>query len=800
MMPQAAGSQLVTEARVCRRLALILSGIGSFCLLALLFVVVIWASTIQQGATAALSTSGRWVNYTNVDYIRAIAVESVGNELYAWVATDGGVACWNLMSGRCISYTTASGLRSSDVLCVAVDGKGREWFGTAVGVSVLDDGDTPLDLSDDRWQHYGSGDGLIGERVQAIGITCSPEAIEYKWLGTSRGVAVLDDLDPSALRVRSYTAADGMTSSNVTSIAVRETREVWCGTHSGITVFSNGNQWLTHTLTTYTISNTRQLLSNRIRQIACEGREVWVATEGGLSKCAANNSWRSFPPNQENGLPCAEVVAVDLDGQGNVWLGLGNGQVTVVRYGGRWPLFSTVDGLPPGGAVAVAYDGLQRMLFGTRGGGIGALDARGTPYDKTDDVWQTYVSGEGPASNEVTSLAFDAWGTLLCGAWSSGASVWNGRRWAHYTHNDGLGSNYVSAVAIDVNGRKWFGTQPSTLEGMPGGLSVLDDTSVTPTWATYTRTLPSPYVFSVVPAGANLVWVGTDRGATVIDHGGTPFNPSDDVMATFTVSDGLGSNMVRAIAVTQGGNSIWFGTTGGLSLLDNRGTPFEKADDHWVTHTVSDGLASNNVYDIALDERGYTGVATDRGLSMLDDGGTPFGKTDDRWQTYDDRDGMAGVWVRGLAHDRDGCWWLATWNGVNRFCDGGTPLDKDDDVWETFTTMHGLASDDTWAAEMYPAMMDSTTEHVWFATNHGLSEFVFTLPMSTPTSTPTATDTPTVTETPTTTSTAEVSATATSTAIISPGPTVTPTLVATPSATASVTPARCMAYLPILLK
>jgi len=634
-----------------------------------------------------------------------------------------------------------------------------------------------LDLSDDVWQHYSLVDGLIGERVQAIGITRGSGGVEFKWFGTNRGVTVLDD--SGTPRMRSYTAADGMTANYVTTIAVSNTREVWCGTRSGITVFSDADQWITSTLTTYTTANV--LVSNRIRHVVCKKGEVWVATEGGLNVRTVDYHWRSYRPG--SGLPYPEVLAVDVDEQDNAWLVLGDGQVTVVLDEGRWPVFSTADGLPPGGATTVAYDGLRHMLFGTRGGGIGALDAGGTPDDKTDDLWRTYASGEGPVSNKVTSLAFDAAGTLLCGTWNSGASLWNGTGWTHYTHNDGLGSNYVSAVAFDVNGCKWFGTQPSTLESMPGGLSVLDNTSVTPTWATYVDNLPSPYVSSLVPEGTRLVWVGTGQGVVVIDHYGTPFDPSDDIQATFTVSDGLGSNMVRTIALAQHGNAVWFGTTGGLSLLGDGGTLFEKADDRWVTHVVSDGLASNNVYDIALDERGYIWAATDRGLSVLDDSGTPFDKIDDRWQTYDDRDGMAGVWVRGLARDWEGLWWLATWDGVNRFSDGGTPLQQNDDIWETFTTTRGLAATDTYAVEVDPV------GHLWFATNHGLSEFVFTLPTPTPTATPTETSTPPVTETPTTTPTAEASATATGTP---------PT--ATPSATASATPANYVLYLPIMFK
>ncbi len=746
--------QLASETPPHRRLTMIVGGIVTLSLLAMLFVIATWAYAGPENATAALDTEGRWVNHTNVNYIRAMAVE---DDQYVWVATDGGVACWDLVSGRCVRRTTANSLGSNDVLSVLVDGRGRKWFGTAVGVSVLNDGGTPLDLTDDTWQHYSRADGLIGARVQAIGVTRGSGHEEYKWLGTERGITVLDDSDPGALRTRSFTAADGMTSNSVTTIAVSNTQEVWCGTPSGVTVFLNGDPWITPTLTTYTIANDL-IPSNRIRDIVCEGGEVWIATEAGLSERTADGSWRAY--RRGAGLPYPEVVAVSVDGRDNVWLVLGDGRLAVGQRGtGSRLAFSPVEGFA-GEATTLAYDGSHYTLAGTRGHGIVALDATGTPTG-------TYFSAEGPTSNQVTSLSFHN-NTLLCGTWGNGASIWDGTDWLHYRHDDGLGSDYVTAVAFDVIGRKWFGSWPAGWADMAGGLSVL--TTVTPTWATFTDTLPSPYVFSAALTGTDSVWVGTDRGAVRIDHLDTPLDPLDDITTAFTVSDCLGSDIVYAIAIssTRDGDSVWFGTTGGLSLLRDDGTPSSNYE--CMTYTIPDGLASNIIYDLAVDEPGSIWVATARGLCRLEYG-DPFDKADDRWQTY-----MAGTWVRSLARDWEGCWWLATWDGVHRLCDGGTPFTTTDDIWATYTVSDGLASNNVYAVAMDPA-----TGHMWLATDHGLSEFVRTQPTPTPTATPTTTGTPTIIATPTATLTG-----------------TPPT--ATPSATPSATPTVYMVYLPVVLK
>jgi hypothetical protein len=49
----------------------------------------------------------------------------------------------------------------------------------------------------------------------------------------------------------------------------------------------------------------------------------------------------------------------------------------------------------------------------------------------------------------------------------------------------------------------------------------------------------------------------------MLDDGGTPFDSSDDTIATYTVGDGLIDD--RAQAVSVHGVVVWIGTDGGLS-------------------------------------------------------------------------------------------------------------------------------------------------------------------------------------------------------------------------------------------
>jgi hypothetical protein len=49
----------------------------------------------------------------------------------------------------------------------------------------------------------------------------------------------------------------------------------------------------------------------------------------------------------------------------------------------------------------------------------------------------------------------------------------------------------------------------------------------------------------------------------MLDDGGTPFDASDDVVANYTLAEGLIDDRTQTIAVGEG--IIWIGTDGGLS-------------------------------------------------------------------------------------------------------------------------------------------------------------------------------------------------------------------------------------------
>ena len=200
------------------------------------------------------------------------------------------------------------------------------------------------------------------------------------------------------------------------------------------------------------------------------------------------------------------------------------------------------------------------------------------------------------------------------------------------------------------------------------------------TWTTYKQSdgLAYDYVLSLAPDGDNM-WFGTTRGVSVFD--GTTWTTYN------TSNSDLVSNRVNAIAIDQEGNK-WFGTMGGVSKLNDGGTPHNKSDDTWTTYTTSNsGLVFNKISSVAVDQAGNKWFGT-----RLSDGyGYGVSKfTGGSWMTYNTSNrALASDSVNAIVADLSGNVWVATTTGgVSKY--NGTS-------WTTYRASSGLASDHVWA-------------------------------------------------------------------------------------------------------
>jgi ligand-binding sensor domain-containing protein len=441
---------------------------------------------------------------------------------------------------------------------------------------------------------------------------------------------------------------------------------------------------------------------------------IAVAAIDTQSASAGDGGWVTY----SNG---NEVWALALEGD-LVWAATYGGAVVwdtspVLAYRKFYPS----DGLASNRVRSVSLDPSGLEWFGT-GDGLSVLDDSGTPLDHTDDTWSTFTEADGLAYRSVLDIAIHGGGQKWIGTYGGGVSLLDDGgtpfnkaddTWQTFTTSDGLAYDDVSAVAFDGSGNVWFGTY--------GGVSVLDHNG-TPlnksddTWQTFTASdgLATNMVRDIAIDGSGYKWIGTNGGGvSVLDDNGTPFNKGDDAWQNFTTADGLASNNVAALAL-ESSKVKWFATDAGVSVLCDEATPFSKTDDHWRTFTATDGLGDDDVRDVIVGG-GDVWFATWSGVCVLDDNGTPLNKGDDSWQTLLTEDRLPANYVEGIAIDAHGYKWFATLGGAAVLDDNGTPFNYNDDRWQTFTVDDGLASD------YVTGVAVGRTGYVWFTTNGGAS-------------------------------------------------------------------------------
>ncbi len=274
--------------------------------------------------------------------------------------------------------------------------------------------------------------------------------------------------------------------------------------------------------------------------------------------------------------------------------------------------------------------------------------------------FQTFTKIDGLGSNLVTDIAVDVngdvWVSTGIGSFEDdgGVARYNGVDWKLFTTADGLIGKNVNAVAVDANGGKWFATT--------SGVSKFNNAA----WEDFTSDgcLAHDTVNDIAISGEGNIWFATSGGVSKYD--GITWN------SYYEDSDGLEGPInknVRTIAVAPDG-VIWAGTSGGVSKYDG-------AD--WTTFTSeTSGLVYNWVNGVAFDATGnVVWFATARGISKLD-------VENMTWTNYTTENGLPVRYISGVDIDEKGNKWFATPDGILKF---------DDSDWRLFTVSDGLHDD-----------------------------------------------------------------------------------------------------------
>ena len=229
----------------------------------------------------------------------------------------------------------------------------------------------------------------------------------------------------------------------------------------------------------------------------------------------------------------------------------------------------------------------------------------------------------------------------------------------NYSELDGLSSNYVGCVAVDIYDNVWFGTA--------NGVSMYDGNS----WTTFNQSsypnLLSNNIKAIATMSNGDIWVGTDYGANKLSAGVV-----GNSWMSYTTADGLANNKVASIDEGLNGE-VWFSHasfSAGISVYDGVS---------WSSYNSPD-LPVSGVCATAFDSNGDQWFASPlNGLAHYD--GVTF-------SNYSSSDGLLSNYSTAICIDNNDNIWLGSQDGM-------TVISNDLSQFSFHTIMYSLPPPDT---------------------------------------------------------------------------------------------------------
>jgi ligand-binding sensor domain-containing protein/signal transduction histidine kinase len=385
-----------------------------------------------------------------------------------WVATNAGIIQFSPEADKgekpFLSYTQRNGLSFREITALNEDASGNLWLGTNVtGAMKLERHGF---LTWDEQDGITVANSIFTDRAGEICLRAFVHSASSAGASSEQRLGVYDQgfhwFIPDAL------ARTGWIFEQVTLQA--RNGEWWIGTGSGLFRFPATENLAqiksARPLHVYGVSDglaTMQIL----RLFEDSSGDVWVSTIGAPNGLAR---WRHETDSIEDfgktqGLPPLSsdaALAFGQDASGNVWIGLSSG---LARYRqGNFTLFTTKDGLPPGGFQSLYLDHAGRLWSGSLRGGLVRVDNPAADQP----AFIVYTTAQGLSSNGTGVIIEDSAGRIYGGT-GRGLDQIDPETGhvKHFTTFDGLAPGAISSAFRDRHGALWFATQKGLSRFVP---------------------------------------------------------------------------------------------------------------------------------------------------------------------------------------------------------------------------------------------------------------------------------------------------------------------------------------------
>ena len=578
------------------------------------------------------------------------------NQGYLWIGTESGVTKFDGVTF--INYTTEDGLAEGGVKSLFKDSKGTIWMGhKSGGISfVLNDKINIHPLSsiikgevtgfiEDSENHlwvttYGDGLIRIDNPYELDLAKLTYEQYKGKRLSdrvVASTIAFGDTLFfVTDVGIKKYNKSDnsftnyfpkGLTSYFPTTVMLQDKKgDIWFGTfHGGLYRYIlKENRFI--------IYDSRDGLANNWISTITEDSKgnIWAGTWGGGVTKFSGDTYKTF--NSINGLNDPKVFCISEDVEGNILIGTNEHGLAVFK-GEKFITYSTSDGLADQQIWAVIEDKQKNFWFGSNKG----LSVYNPSAKDTGKKFTYYNQEKNSVGNQIRFLKNDRDGNLWVGTNDNGVNMYDfstGRFVYNMVVNRYIHSLIVTALDIDRQNQLWVGTID--------GLVYYDINNDKSTILTQINGLSGNEISSVYVDSKDKVWVG------VVNEG---LNFIQDTLIKQVDIEGL---LTPECMVEDKDGNIWIGT-------NNKGIFVFDGSKVLRTITQNDGLLSNLITQLNIDNENNIYVGTSQGMNKIDSKGNIH--------TYTEKSGFTGIEAKKNAtyRDSDGNLWFGTVKGVVKY-------------------------------------------------------------------------------------------------------------------------------------
>ena len=427
------------------------------------------------------------------------------------------------------------------------------------------------------------------------------------WVATNDGLFLVE---PNG-RVVSHLGKEELPSTALKALLVERSGRIWLGTDAaGVLVLEN--QKVTHH---FTPGNDIQNLTHGQIAALKQDRDgyIWVATYDGVNRIDP----RSFKvekfrhsPFDRYSLHSREVFSLYQDASGILWFGTQGGGLSKLRttnFRHFRPILNQPGSLKGDEVWSIHQDRVGDLWVGTFADGLNRQRAHQTEFTQLRHDPQNPNS---LSSDSIWRLYEDRHANLWIGTRASGLDVLDPTRTkiTHFQHDPAdpqtLSHNRVYSFGEDALGRLWIATRK--------GLNLYNaEKNIFQRFSSETSGFPDNHIYVVRPSTDGL-WLGTIRGLAL-------FDPTQNISRFWLKKDedpnSLSHNTVSCIQEDSVGN-LWLGTFGG-GVNQIKASERTSSNPHFLRVTRQEGLQSDNVLAILVDNRDYLWISTSKGVACL---------------------------------------------------------------------------------------------------------------------------------------------------------------------------------------